>query len=233
LKKLLESISLGLEVSFCERGHPLVVAAVVVARGVSLPGISISRRGELRGRWATLIRIASIHVGVRSIVTRTRAAAVRLVVAARRRVVIHRAATRRRVITASAVIVVVPSRRRRGALTVAVAVTATTLSAGTVAGPGGRSASVLVTTWGSIPTAGRPRPGAVTTGNVWLGIGNTGDTLTLELALVKLVYRSAKIGCRLELDKPFSVAIPTRLGVNHIAPRLPGKVLEVLKAEFL
>jgi hypothetical protein len=37
-------------------------------------------------------------------------------------------------------------------------------------------------------------------------VGNTGDTLTLELALVKLVYRSAKIGCRLKLDKAIKVS---------------------------
>lgn len=37
-------------------------------------------------------------------------------------------------------------------------------------------------------------------------IGHTGDALALKLALVKLVYRSAKIGCRLKLDKAIKVS---------------------------
>lgn len=151
--------------------RPLVVAAVVVAGRVGLPGVRLPwRRSKLGRRRATLVRVASVHVGVGSVVTWTRAAAVRLVVSARRRIVIHRAAAGRRVIAATAIIVVVPSRRRWGALTVALAVT-TTLSARTISGPRGRSASVVITTWRGIPTTGRPRPRAITARDVWLSLG--------------------------------------------------------------
>lgn len=161
------------ELSFGGRGPLLVVAAVVVAGRVGLPGVSLpGRRCKLGGRRATLVRVASVHVGVRSVVTRTRAAAVRLVVSARRRIVIDWAAARRRVIATTAIIVVVPSRRRRrGALTVALAVATTTLSARAIPGTWGRSASVLVAAGGGIPTAGRPRPSAVTTRDVRLSLG--------------------------------------------------------------
>jgi len=160
--------------------------------------------------------VAAVGVWVGRVVARTRAGAVRLVVAARRRrIVIQRTARRRGI---SAIIVVVPSRR--GARAIVITVT-TSLSAGAVAATMRGSASVVFAASRrgiSATGKGRPRPSAVTTGNVRLSVGNTDDLLTLELAAVELVYGGAKITSGLILDKALAVPVPARLGVNHIAP---------------
>jgi len=203
----------------------VLVATFIVARRVWLPGIPITGR-EVRRRWPTFIRSRTpVHVRVRRIVAR--GATVRIVITSRR-IILNRAATRGRPIAASSVIVVVPPRR--GALAVSITI-ATRLPAGAVTtggDAGRRSTTVLIVASRRIAATWGPRTSTIGPRNVRLGVGDTGDTLTLEVAAIELLHGSPQVRGSLKLNKAFTIAVAASFRVYDVKPGSASEIFQIL-----
>jgi hypothetical protein len=205
----------------------ILIATVILARGIRLSGVRLTRR-ELRLRRAAFISAAaSVHVRVRRVVAR---GAVRVLVAAARRwVVIHgRSAARRRTIVSSPPVIVVLTPWGRGALTVPVPITIPARAISTR-----RAAPVIVVRGGRVSTTGGARAGSVSSGSFRLRVCNAGHTGVLKVAAIQLLDGCSEIGSSLKLDKTFAAAVAVGLRVDDIKARLPGEVFQILPAGII
>jgi hypothetical protein len=144
-----------------------LIAALIVARGVRLPDIRVTRR-ELRGwRAAVVGRRTSIHIGIRRVIPR--GTAVRVVVPTRRRIVLDRAATRGRAVTGPALVVILPTTGR-GAVAISIAIARVPARAVATGNAGGRATTVIVFPRGRVATARGSRASTIATRHIWLGL---------------------------------------------------------------
>jgi hypothetical protein len=67
-----------------------------------------------------------------------------------------------------------------------------------------------------------------------LGIGNAGDTDSLEFTAIKLFYCSLEICSSLEFNEAsLAITVAAGLGVDDVEARLTGEVFQVLYPESM
>lgn len=132
----------------------LVGPTLIITRGVSFPGISITGR-EVRWGRATIVRSPAINIRVRRIVA-GRTVGLLITATTGRGIIINRSTAGRGSIAAAAVVIVIPTRRG-GPVAVAVAVS---IAAGTITASR-RSTAVVVVNRGRVGATGRTRPGTI------------------------------------------------------------------------
>lgn len=205
-----------------------LIAALIVARGVRLPDIRVTRR-ELRGWWAAIVGWrTSIHIGIRRIIPR--GTAVRVIIPTRRRIVLDRAAARGRAVAAPALVVILPTTGR-GAVTIGIAIARVPARAVATGGAGGRATTVIVFPRGRVATARGSGASTIATRHIWLRIGNAGDTRTFELTTVKLLHGGPQVRSRLKLNEAFAISVTACFRVNNIKAGLACEIFQVLKPE--